>query len=100
MKTIREPLEFDWDSGNVEKNLKHDVIPMEAEQVFLDDDKIIYRDVFHSHLEERYIILGKTNEGRLLYTVFTMREEKVRIISSRDINKKEVQLYEKAVKDS
>lgn len=39
---------------------------------------------------------SKTRQARLLYLVFTIRNGKVRIISARDINKKEVHLYEKA----
>jgi len=45
--------------------------------------------------EERYILLGETKKRRPLYTVFTIRDKKIRIISSRDVNKKEVGLYEK-----
>ncbi|MBI4036186.1 BrnT family toxin [Candidatus Daviesbacteria bacterium] len=56
--------------------------------------KVIYKDVFHSKDEERFIILGKTKKGRLLYIVFTYRRKKIRIISVRDINKKEVLNYE------
>ncbi|MFV1917421.1 MAG: CopG family antitoxin [Patescibacteria group bacterium] len=72
-------------------------------EAFLDEDKVILKDVLHSKDEERFILLGKTSKGRLLYVVFTMRgenKEKVRIISARDINKKEVSLYEKKHKRS
>lgn len=88
-------VEFEWDKGNIGKNQKHNVTDKESEEIFFDESRLIYKDVFHSKDEDRYIILGKTKEGRLLYTVFTIRGEKARIISSRDINKKEVQLYEK-----
>lgn len=55
----------------------------------------IYKDALHSEKEERYILIGKTKRKRLLYSVFTMRGRKIRIIFSRDINKKEVTMYEK-----
>lgn len=84
-----------WDEGNVGKNKKHNVEDKEAEELFLDENKVIYKDTLHSKGEERLIILGKTKKGRLLYTAFTKRDGKIRIISSRDINKKEVHLYEK-----
>lgn len=53
----------------------------------------ISKDKFHSGKEERFIILGRTKEERLLFVVFTIRDKKVRIISTRDINRKEKQLY-------
>lgn len=87
-------MEFQWDKGNIDKNLKHNVKDKEAEESFFDRNRRIYKDKFHSKNEERYIAIGKTKKERLLYTVFTMRGDKVRIISSRDINKKEVKMYE------
>ena len=96
MITLKKPLEFEWDEGNIDKNIKHKVANKEAEEIFFDRKKVIYKDTFHSKGEERLIILGKTQRGRLLYTIFTLRNTKVRIISTRDINKKEVKLYEKS----
>ncbi|OGK15173.1 hypothetical protein A3H80_02905 [Candidatus Roizmanbacteria bacterium RIFCSPLOWO2_02_FULL_37_19] len=96
MKILPKPIEFIWDKGNIDKNLlKHTVTNEETEECFLDKEKVIYEDVFHSRSEERYILLGKTKWKRLLYIIFTMRNKKIRIISARDINKKEVYLYEK-----
>jgi len=96
MKIFREPLEFQWDKGNIGKNLKHKIEDKEAEESFFDKKRKIYKDKLHStEKEERFILLGKTKKKRLLYTVFTMRVKKVRIISSRNINKKEVVMYEK-----
>lgn len=95
VRIFRKPYEFQWDKGNVGKNLKHKVKDKETEEPFFDEKRKIYKDVFHSYKEDRFILVGKTKKGRLIYTVFTMRGKKVRIISSRDINKKEVQIYEK-----
>lgn len=95
MVVIKKPIKFEWDKGNIGKNNKHDVEEKEAEEVFFDKKKVIYKDKFHSNKEDRFILIGKTKNGRLLYTVFTKREDKVRIISSRDINKKEVKYYAK-----
>ncbi len=97
MKRKREIVEFDWDFGNRNKNIKHDVADSEAEEVFFDSKKVITKDLLHSQGENRCILLGKTKRGRLLYVVFTQRKKKARIISARDINKKEVSLYEKTV---
>ena len=67
----------------------------EAEQPFFDDNKAAFKDSIHSGREERFRIIGKTKKDRLLFVVFTMRGRKVRIISARDVNRKEVSLYEK-----
>jgi hypothetical protein len=87
--------EFQWDDGNKDKNWKkHKVTNEECEEVFFDDNKRIFKDVLYSAREARYILIGKTKHGRLLFVVFTIRRNKVRIISARDINKKERILYE------
>jgi len=95
MKVFKKPLEFSWDKGNIGKNLKHNVTDKEAEESFFDKRRKTFRDRLHSNGEERFRIVGKTKKGRLLFIAFTMRGKKVRIISARDINKKEVYLYEK-----
>lgn len=95
MRIIKEPIRFDWDKGNIGKNLKHQVEDEESEETFFDEYKVTLKDKVHSRAEDRYILLGKTKQGRLLYIVFTIRRAKIRIISARDINKKEVSLYEK-----
>ena len=97
MKTIKQVFEFEWDEGNIDKNKKHGVGDKECEEVFLDERRFIFKDKLHSGKEERFRILGKTKKDRLLFIAFTMRSKKIRIISVRDINKKEVYLYEKKV---
>ena len=70
----------------------------EAEEVFFTDDYIILEDKGHSsEQEERSILIGKSKQERMLFIAFTMRSEKIRIISARDADKKEVLFYEKAV---
>ena len=90
-------LGFDWDEGNRQKNwLGHRVSAKECEEIFFDENKKIAEDSKHSVKEKRHLIIGKTRADRLLYAVFTVRKQKVRIISARDLNKKERHLYEKA----
>ena len=90
------PVVFVWDEGNLNKNWKkHEVENQEAEEVFFDKDKKTFKDKLHSEKEERFRIIGKTKKNRLLFVVFTVRSKEIRIISARDINKKEVYLYEK-----
>ena len=96
MKIFTRPIQFQWDRGNIDKNSKkHDVTNAECEEVFFDENKIILKNILHQGKESRHILLGKTKAKRLLFTVFTVRNNKIRIISSRDINKKEGKLYEK-----
>lgn len=89
-------LEFKWDRGNVGKNKKHDVEDSESEEVFFDEHKAILRDSPHSGSEGRSILIGKTKAERALFVVFTKRGKKIRVISARDVNRKEMHLYEKA----
>ena len=87
--------EFEWDQVNIEHIAQRYVKPEEAEQVFFDVNHVLGEDIKHSATEKRLLIIGKTKKGRLLYQIFTVRGDKIRVISSRDINKKEVELYEK-----
>lgn len=86
---------FEWDKANIAHIAKHNVLPKEAEEVFFDKDNVQDEDLEDSKDEERFLIIGKTDKGRVLYQIFTIRGDKIRVISSRDINKKEVRLYEK-----
>lgn len=96
MEIIPEPLEFEWDKGNKDKNVhKHKVANQEAEEVFGNEPLVMAEDKKHSKHEQRYQALGKTNKGREMFLSFTVRENKVRVISIRDMNKKEEIQYEK-----
>jgi len=94
MKRSAKIIGFVWDNGNKDKNReKHRVSDKECEEVFFDPNKKMLKDTIHSANEERYILLGQTKLGRLLFVVFMLRKGKIRIISARDINKKEKNLY-------
>ncbi len=100
--TVRSDiLEFEWDKGNIDKNYKrHGVTQKEAEGVFVSEQAYIEPDIKHSQKEKRYIILGNTIEGNKLFVIFTIRGNKIRIISARKMHRKEIAKYEKAQKDS
>jgi uncharacterized DUF497 family protein len=85
---------FDWDDGNRDKNLKHDVHGWECEQLFFNNPLIILDDMKHSDSERRYAAFGQTDSGRRLVIVYTMRGQRLRVISARDMNKKERAFYE------
>lgn len=90
---------FQWDSGNARKNEKHekhDVSQSEAEQLFFDPLLLVAEDAAHSVQEPRYHALGTTRDGRRLHITFTLREQMtlIRVISARDMHRKERQIYE------
>ena len=90
---------FEWDEGNITKNWeRHGVTHIECEEVFFNVPLVVNRDEPHSIKESRYYVLGKTNGGRLLFLVFTIRNEKIRVISARDMNRKERKIYEQTEK--
>jgi len=95
---LTDIVEFEWDEANEQKNwLKHKVTAKETEDVFYDGKRLILEDIKHSEKERRFILIGKSKKGRMLFTIFTIRDTKIRIISSRDTNRKEEGLYEKAI---
>jgi uncharacterized DUF497 family protein len=97
--TRKDPLQgctgFDWDDGNVDKNWDlHRVAFWEAEEVFFNEPLVVRADVAHSNLEDRYLALGRTDGGRLLFLSFTVRRTFIRIISARDMTRREASTYE------
>ena len=93
--------EFDWDSGNIAKNkAKHNVSTSEAESVFRIGLSLPLGVEENSSgtKEERYGIVGRSFEGKILQIAFVMRDEKVRIISARPANLKERKNYEENIR--
>jgi len=90
---------FEWDVGNGRKSAdKHDVTQSEAEEIFFNQPLLVSTDDKHSQDEARYLALGRTNKGRTLTVVFTLRQGAtlIRVISARDQHRKERTLYEQA----
>ena len=88
---------FEWDEGNREKNwTRHRVSVAECEQVFFNIPLLIAEDEQHSGSEPRYYLLGQTDAGRKLFVVVTVRGESVRVISARDMSRRERKGYENA----
>ncbi|MEE8342565.1 MAG: BrnT family toxin [Gammaproteobacteria bacterium] len=98
MIDLAEITSFDWDEGNARKNEKHGVFMAETEQVFFNTPLLVLEDIKHSRKELRFHALGKTDKVRLLHITFTLRGagEKIRVISARDMHRKERVIYEKA----
>ena len=90
---IRDCTGFDWDDGNTGKNERaHSVTDAECEETML-GQILAVADSAHSRKEERIGILGKTLRGRELFLVITLRGEKIRVISARDMSLKEREVY-------
>jgi uncharacterized DUF497 family protein len=90
---------FDWDAGNNRKSEdKHQVSRAEIEQVFFNMPLVLAPDVKHSQTEPRFHALGKTTAGWLLHLTFTLRfgGRKIRLISARDMHRKERRTYEES----
>jgi uncharacterized DUF497 family protein len=87
---------FDWDGGNAEKNReRHEVTPEEAEDIFFHEPLVVDDDIRHSGNEKRHYALGQTSRGRLLFAAFTIRRNPIRVISVRDMSRKEREVYGK-----
>ena len=96
MDILPAPLSFAWDKGNIPKNLhKHNVTPQEAEEIFSNTPLIIGHDGPHSKPgERRYYALGVTRSNRRLFAAFTVLNNKLRVISIRDMTQAEEDAYE------
>ena len=93
-----DPLEnctgFDWDEDNAGKNWEgHRVTPEEAEDIFFHQPLVVRSDAHHSKREKRYYALGQTSTGRELFVAFTIRQKLIRVISVRDMNRNEKEIY-------
>lgn len=91
---LAECVGFDWDESNLQKNWdNHQVTPEEAEEIFFNYPLVVRSDVHHSRIEKRYHALGQTSIGRYLFAAFTIRHKLIRIISVRDMTRKEQNSY-------
>ncbi|MEN3331883.1 MAG: uncharacterized protein V7641_1248 [Blastocatellia bacterium] len=88
-------MRFEWDDVKAAVNLaKHGVSFDEAKTVFNDAFYVDFYDPEHSTEEQRYIIIGESQEGRLLMVSYTERNDMIRIISSREVTPAEREAYE------
>lgn len=86
---------FDWNKANIDKNwIKHRVRVKECEEVFFNEPLIVFEDEKHSGKEKRYGVFGQTNNQRELTIIFTIRKNKIRVISARDQSQKERKSYD------
>lgn len=94
MEILSRFTEFNWDKGNRNKNwIKHKVSDIECEETFFNIPLVVFPDKAHSKTEDRYYLLGETEDNRFLFVVFTIRGNKIRVISARGMTKKERRHY-------
>jgi uncharacterized DUF497 family protein len=87
---------FEWDPKKAESNArKHGVTFDEASTVFGDPIGLLMPDPDHSLNEERYLVLGMSNQQRLLVVAFAERPPRTRLISARWAKPREWRRYEK-----
>ena len=97
MEELARAAGFEWDEGNAQKNwIRHRVTHLECEQVFFNPPLIVARAEGRSPDELRFYALGQTDAGRELFLVFTLRGDLVRVISARDMSRKERRVYRNA----
>ncbi len=88
-------IEFDWDNQKARANIKkHGVSFKDATTVFDDPFSIALDDILHSQEEDRYLIIGYSQQQRLLVVAYTYRGNNIRIISARIATRREREIYE------
>ncbi len=88
-------MEYEWDEEKAASNLKkHGIGFDEAATVFDDLFNIDFYDPKHSAREHRLLMVGESNTQRLLILSYTERDDKIRIISARELTAQERKNYE------
>jgi uncharacterized protein len=88
-------MEFEWDEEKAAANLaKHGVSFEEAKTVFDDPLYVDFYDPDHSFDEHRYIIIGESQQRRLLIVSYAERDNVIRLISVREVTRSERETYE------
>lgn len=87
-------MKFDWDNKAAGNLSKHGVSFEEAKTVFDDPHYVDFYDPDHSEDEERYLIVGQSNQERLLIVSYTERGDSIRLISAREVTRNERESYE------
>lgn len=89
-------MNFEWNDQKAVANLKkHRVSFEEAIGAFFDPNGLDFFDEEHSTEEERFIRIGCSKYGRILWIIYTERQDTIRIITARKAETKERKLYDK-----
>jgi len=91
-------MHFEWDEEKALNNQqKHGVSFGEALACFYDSQQVVFYDPDHSDDEDREILVGHSNQGRLLLVSYTLRDEAIRLISARKATEREAEDYAKGL---
>lgn len=91
---------FQWDDGNLLKNWeKHRVTALECEQVFFNQPLLAFTEIRHSGVEHRIFLLGQSDEQRRLFVVIKIRGKLIRVISAREMSRKERTTYDRKAQE-
>jgi uncharacterized DUF497 family protein len=94
---FRNVVGCEWDAHNAPKiRQRHRVEPRECEEVFGRQPLFVTDDLAHSGGEPRWLAFGRSATGRRLLVVFTVRRDRLRVISARDMSRRERRQYEEA----
>jgi uncharacterized DUF497 family protein len=94
LEDLEKCVGFEWDDGNQDKNWQaHRVSDGECEAIFFNDPLVIEVDPKRSESERRYFALGRTDAGRPLFVAFTIRRQRIRVISARTMTMQELRKY-------
>ena len=89
-------LAFEWDEQKAKANQrKHSISFEEASTVFDDPLSVNFDDPDHSIEENRYLIIGLSDQSKFLFISYTDRDHKIRLISARLVSPKERRYYER-----
>lgn len=88
-------MKFEWDVDKAEANLAHHKVSFDdAKTVFDDPLYVDFHDPDHSYDEHRFLVVGESQQGRLLIVSYTERGDVTRLISARDVTPSERDAYE------
>lgn len=85
-------MDFEWDEANISHIARHNVIPEEVEDALL-DSKRVGTPAYQVQNEQRWAVLGKARNGRILFIVFTRRNLLIRVVTARDATDTEKRRY-------
>ena len=86
-------MDFDWDDANLDHIARHRVAPEEAEECLSDPDGVPGDAYRIGKQEARAAVIGQTESGRFLFVVFTVRANRLRVITARNANDSEKRRY-------
>lgn len=91
-------MQFEWDDDKAQANLaKHGVSFDEALNCFHDPEQVAFYDPEHSDDEDRELLIGHSEQARLLIVSYTLREPVIRLISARKATRREAKIYAQGI---